>query len=94
MCAMARFNLPVVNASQFDPNHFASQQQLNAQWSGFARTGSQMVAGTPVWIAYAAKNRLVMSMVAAGASALTPAATIASQHNCGFWNCAPSRRDP
>ena len=90
----ARFNLPGANAAPFDPNHLALQQQLNAQWTGFARTGSPMVAGTPAWTPYTAKNRLVMSMVAGGASALTPASTIAAQHNCGFWNGTPARRAP
>jgi len=43
------------------------------------------VNGAPRWTLYA-NERLVMSLVSSGASALIPAATLNTQHNCGFWN--------
>jgi para-nitrobenzyl esterase len=67
-------------------NQAALGQQIVAQWAGFARTGNPTVKGAPRWTRYSSKRRLVMSLVPAGASALTPAQTISRQHNCGFWN--------
>jgi para-nitrobenzyl esterase len=67
------------------PNQAVLAAQVVAQWSGFARAGNPAVDGTPRWPRY--KNeRLVMSLVSSGGSALTPTATLNAQHNCGFWN--------
>jgi para-nitrobenzyl esterase len=67
------------------PNQAALGDQIVAQWSGFARTGNPAVNGAPRWTLYA-NERLVMSLVSSGASALIPAATLNTQHNCSFWN--------
>jgi para-nitrobenzyl esterase len=68
--------------------------QLVAQWTGFARTGNPTVDGAPNWPLYN-KDRLVMSLVPAGNSALVPSATLSAQHHCDFWNnvnrAAPQR---
>src|SRR5262249_3554393 len=57
------------------PNQAALGDQIVAQWSGFARTGNPTVDGTPRWPLY--KNeRLVMSLVSSGGSALASAATL------------------
>jgi para-nitrobenzyl esterase len=68
-----------------DPNQAVFGDQIVAQWAGFARTGNPTVDGTPNWSLYN-KDRLVMSLVAAGNSVLTPATTLNMQHNCDFWN--------
>jgi len=67
------------------PNQAALGDQIVAQWSGFARAGNPAADGTPRWPLYN-DERLVMSLVSSGASALVSAATLNSQHNCGFWN--------
>lgn len=67
------------------PNQAALGDQIVAQWSGFARTGNPTANGAPRWTLYG-NERLVMSLVSSGASALTSAATLDMQHNCGFWN--------
>ena len=67
------------------PNQSALGDQVVAQWSGFARTGNPTVDGTPRWTLYN-DERLVMSLVPGGGSALTPTTTLNMQHNCGFWN--------
>jgi para-nitrobenzyl esterase len=67
------------------PNQAALGTQIVAQWSGFARTGNPAADGTPQWPPYG-KDRLVMSLVSSGSSAVTSAALLNTQHNCGFWN--------
>lgn len=69
-----------------DPNQAAFGSQVTAEWTGFARTGSPTVPGTPLWTRYTEHNRLVLTMVPAGDSALTPTSTLVMQHNCGFWD--------
>jgi para-nitrobenzyl esterase len=70
----------------FDANQTAFGDQIVAEWSGFARTGNPTVAGTPLWTRYTNDHPLVMSLVPAGDSALTPTNTINLQHHCGFWD--------
>ncbi len=69
-----------------DPDQAALQNQVLSEWTGFARTGSPSVPGTPPWTTYAAPGHPVMSLVPAGDSALTPSSAIMAQHNCGFWD--------
>jgi para-nitrobenzyl esterase len=69
-----------------DPNQLALQEQVLAQWTGFARTGVPAAPGTPSWAPFATPGNPVMSLQAAGDSALVPAGWIAAQHNCGFWD--------
>src|SRR5262249_8671444 len=54
------------------PNQAALGDQIVAQWSGFARTGNPTVDGTPRWTLYN-NERLVMSLVSSGGSALVSA---------------------
>src|SRR5206468_2001108 len=83
------FLFPPANRT-LSPNQAALGDQIVAQWSGFARTGNPTVDGTPRWTPYGDRgrapgrdmDRLVMSLVSTGASALTPAATLNAQHNC------------
>lgn len=74
------------SAVHLDANQAVFGDQVVAQWTGFARTGNPTVPGTPRWTRYTENNRLVMSLVPAGDSALTPTDTIRLQHHCGFWN--------
>ncbi len=69
-----------------DANQAALQNQVLAQWTGFARTGDPTVPYTPRWTRYSTSGRPVMSLVPAGDSALTPTSAISNQHNCGFWD--------
>lgn len=69
-----------------DANQAVFGDQVVAQWTGFARTGNPTVAGTPNWTRYSEHNPLVMSLVPAGDSALTPTQVIRMQHHCGFWD--------
>jgi para-nitrobenzyl esterase len=67
------------------PNQAALGAQIVAQWSGFARTGNPTVEGARPWPLY--KNeRLVMSLVSSGGSAMTSAAFLDARHHCGFWD--------
>jgi para-nitrobenzyl esterase len=73
--------------ASLDPNQAALQNQVLAQWTGFARTGNPTVTGAPGWIQYGSGHHArVMSLVPAGDTTLTPTSTIAAQHNCGFWD--------
>src|SRR5450755_2918850 len=74
------------NGTPFDANQAAFGDQIVAEWAGFARTGNPTVDGTPLWTRYTNDNRLVMSLVPAGDSALTTTDTINQQHHCGFWD--------
>ncbi|MBV8990925.1 MAG: carboxylesterase family protein, partial [Solirubrobacterales bacterium] len=69
---------------QFNPDQAPFRDQLIAEWAGLAYTGSPTVAGTPFWPRFQ-DGQNVMSLVPAGDSTPTPASTIATQHNCGFW---------
>lgn len=68
-----------------DPDQAVFGSQIIAQWAGFAGTGNPTVDGAPDWPSYD-KGRIVMSLVPAGDSAMTPAATLNLQHHCDFWN--------
>jgi para-nitrobenzyl esterase len=70
----------------FDANQTAFGDQVIAEWTGFARTGNPTVPGAPRWTRYTNNHQLVMSLVPAGDSALTPANTLSQQHQCGFWD--------
>jgi para-nitrobenzyl esterase len=72
--------------AQLDANQAALQNQLLAEWTYFAHTGSPSAPRTPAWAAYSARQHPVMLLQPADTSAVTPEAFIAAQHNCGFWN--------
>ncbi len=72
--------------ASLDPNQAALQNQVLAEWTGFARTGQPTVSYTPRWTRYNTRGRPVMSLVPAGDSTLTPTRTISAEHNCGFWD--------
>jgi len=69
-----------------DPNQLALQEQVLSEWTGFARTGVPNAPGTPPWTLFAAPGNPVMSLQASGDSTLVPASSIATQHNCQFWD--------
>ncbi|MGH3166630.1 MAG: carboxylesterase family protein, partial [Trebonia sp.] len=71
--------------ASLDPNQAALQNQVLAEWTGYARDGQPTVAGTPQWTTYTEHSPLVMSLQAGGDSLLVPASTLLAQHNCGFW---------
>jgi para-nitrobenzyl esterase len=72
--------------STLDPNQLVLQDQVLAEWSGFARTGDPTVAGTPLWPRYTAAGHPVMALIPGGDSMATPTATIAAEHHCSFWD--------
>lgn len=77
------------NASvSLSPDQAALAQQFTAQAVGYSRTGNPTAAGTPSWPRFAHHGENVMTLVPAGDSAVTPAAVIAAQHHCGFWDAA------
>jgi para-nitrobenzyl esterase len=76
--------------SQLDANQAALQNQLLAEWTYFARTGNPAAPQTPAWALYSAGQHPVMLLQPADTSQTTPAAFIAAQHDCAFWNEATS----
>jgi para-nitrobenzyl esterase len=72
--------------ASLDANQLSLQNQVLAEWTGFARTGDPNVPGTPPWFVYKTPGNPVMSLQAAGDSTLVPTSQIASQHNCQFWD--------
>jgi para-nitrobenzyl esterase len=72
--------------STLDPNQLALQEQVLAEWTGFARNGVPTVPGTPTWTPFAAPGSPIMSLQAGGDSTLVSASSIAAQHNCRFWD--------
>ncbi|MFO1466384.1 MAG: carboxylesterase family protein [Steroidobacteraceae bacterium] len=53
---------------------------------GFLRTGDPTAPGAPYWPRYTSEEAMVLSLQQAGDSALLPAAVIAKQHHCDFWD--------
>ena len=74
--------------AQLDANQAALQNQLLAEWAYFARTGNPSAPQTPAWALYSAGQHPVMLLQPADTSQTTPAAFIAVQHNCAFWDRA------
>jgi para-nitrobenzyl esterase len=72
--------------AQLDANQAALQNQLLAEWTYFARTGNPSAPHTPAWAPYSQRQHPVMVLQPADTSTVTPAAFIAAQHNCGFWD--------
>ena len=72
--------------ASLDPNQLALQEQVLAEWTGFARNGVPSAPGTPAWAPFTAPGNPVMSLQAAGDSELVPSSWITTQHNCGFWD--------
>ncbi|NRQ39393.1 carboxylesterase family protein [Nonomuraea sp. NN258] len=70
--------------AEMNANQRAFGAQLTAQWTGFARTGSPVVDGTPHWPRYTRSDPAVLSLAPAGDSVATR--EIARQHHCAFWN--------
>jgi para-nitrobenzyl esterase len=73
-------------SSQLDPNQAALQSQLLAEWTYFAHTGNPSAPHTPAWALYSSPRHPVMLLQPADTSETTPAAFIAEQHNCSFWD--------
>ncbi|HEX5191632.1 MAG TPA: hypothetical protein VFW09_02435 [Solirubrobacteraceae bacterium] len=77
--------------SSLDPDQLALQNQVPAEWGGFARYGDPTVAGTPRWSRYTAAAHPVMAVIAGGDSTIQPTAMIGAEHHCGFWGARPRR---
>jgi para-nitrobenzyl esterase len=75
-------------SAQLDANQAALQNQLLAEWTYFAQTGNPSAPQTPAWALYSGGQHPVMLLQPADTSQTTPAAFIAAQHNCAFWNQA------
>jgi para-nitrobenzyl esterase len=69
-----------------DANQLALQNEVLAEWTAFARTGTPTTTGSPVWSPYTAPGHPVLSLQAAGDSTLVPTAQITAQHHCQFWD--------
>jgi para-nitrobenzyl esterase len=74
--------------AQLDANQAALQNQLLAEWTYFARTGNPSAPQTPAWALFSTSQHPVMLLQPADTSETTPAAFIAVQHNCAFWDQA------
>jgi para-nitrobenzyl esterase len=72
--------------ASLDANQLTLQNQVLAEWTGFARTGAPTAPGTPTWTPFTAPGNPVLSLQAAGDSTLVPRSEIAAQHNCQFWD--------
>ena len=72
--------------AQLDANQAALQNQLLAEWTYFAGTGNPSAPHTPAWAPYSQRQHPVTLLQPADTSTVTPAAFIAAQHNCGFWD--------
>lgn len=68
------------------PNQAAFVKEVIAQLSGFARTGSPMVSGTPEWVPFEGDDPRVMMLRPAGTSHMLPISVIEKTHHCAFWN--------
>ena len=68
------------------PDQEALAEEYVNQVIGYARTGNPTAPLTPLWTQFTGNSQDVMTLAPAGDSALTPASTIAMQHNCGFWD--------
>ena len=80
------------NASvTLSPDQAALAQQFTAQAVGYSRAGDPTAPGTPLWTRFNYRQQNVMTLVPAGDSALTPAAIIAEQHHCDFWDAVTPR---
>jgi carboxylesterase type B len=59
-------------------------RQMIAYWGSFVRYGSPWAAFQPPWLSYG--SQLLMSLRPGDQSHEIPAATFATEHDCGFWN--------
>ncbi|TYK52795.1 carboxylesterase/lipase family protein [Actinomadura decatromicini] len=78
------FLSPLPNQAALTPNQAALAAQVVSQWTGFARTGTPEVPGTPAWTPFTTSDNAVLSLVSAGDSELTR--EISQQHHCDFWS--------
>lgn len=74
------------------PDQAALAAQFTAEATGYSRNGNPTAPGTPVWTRFTRHSQDLMSLVPAGDSALNTAASISTQHHCGFWNAVTGRR--
>jgi para-nitrobenzyl esterase len=72
--------------ASLDPNQLALQNQVLAEWSGFARNSNPSVPGSPLWSRYTASGRPVMALIPGGNSMIEPTSMIGAEHHCGFWD--------
>ena len=77
--------------ASLDANQRTLQDQVLAEWTGFARTGWPNVSHTPQWTPYTGRSPMVMSLMPGGDSTLVPASAIMTEHNCAFWDAVNGR---
>lgn len=80
------FLFPPGSSITFSPDQMALAQQYTDQTIGYGQRGNPTAPYTPLWSRFTRHRQLVMTLAPAGDSALTPAGTIAMQHQCGFWD--------
>jgi para-nitrobenzyl esterase len=68
----------------FDAGDARLSQQVQRYWGAFVRTGRPAVTGEPQWPGVAGTGS-VLSLQPAGATRLVSDATLAGEHQCGFW---------
>jgi para-nitrobenzyl esterase len=73
------------------PDQAALAAQFTAEATGYSRNGNPTAVRTPVWTRFTRHSQDLMSLVPAGDSALNTAASISTQHHCGFWNAVTRR---
>jgi para-nitrobenzyl esterase len=69
-----------------DANQQALQDQMQAEWTAFARSGDPTTTDTPSWPAFSSAGHPVMSLEPGGDSQAQPESVLAATHNCAFWN--------
>jgi carboxylesterase type B len=72
-------------APTFDAGERRLAAQMKSYWGTFARTGRPDVLGQPHWASYD-ETAHVLSLRSGNGSQLVSDATIAAEHQCGFWD--------
>ncbi len=81
------------NGTPIAPTFDAAERRLASDmvryWGSFVRSGRPGAAHLAGWPRYAGQPR-VLSLRAGGHSVALPAAAVAAEHQCGFWNSLPA----
>lgn len=73
------------------PDQAVLAEQFTAGAVGYAHIGNPTAPRTPLWTRFTRRSQNVMTLVPAGDSALSAAATIDQEHHCAFWNAVTPR---
>jgi para-nitrobenzyl esterase len=81
------------NGTPIAPTFTPAERQLATEmvryWGAFVRHGRPQVARQPHWPRYD-RTRLVLSLRAGGRTTVISDATLAAEHQCGFWDSLPA----